>query len=78
MDTELLKRITCNPGIFQGKPIIRDMRFKVADIIGYLAAGMTQEELLNEFPFLEPGDINASLLYASEKIDHPTINFNML
>lgn len=77
MDTEILKRITCNPGIFQGKPIIRNMRFKVADVIGYLAAGMTQEELLTEFPFLEPGDVIASLLYASEKIDHPTIKINL-
>ncbi len=77
MDTELLKRITNNPGIFNGKPIIRNMRFKVADVLGYLAAGMTQEELLTDFPFLEPDDIKASLMYASEKIDHTIIKIEL-
>ena len=51
METELLKRITNNPSIFNGKPVIRGMRFKVADVLGYLAAGMTGEEILNDFPF---------------------------
>ena len=77
MNSELLKRITHNPGIFSGKPIIRDMRFKVADVLGYLAAGMSQEELIANFPFLEPDDIKASLMYASEKIDHPVIKINL-
>ena len=45
MDTHLLNRITTNPGIFNGKPIIRGMRFKVADVPGYLAGGMTIEEI---------------------------------
>ncbi len=77
MDTELLKRITSNPGIFNGKPIIRNMRFKVADVLGYLAAGMTQEELLTDFPFLELDDIKASLMYASDKIDHTIIKIEL-
>lgn len=74
---DLLKRITYNSGIFGGKPIIRNMRFKVADVLGYLSAGMTTEELLINFPFLEPDDIKASLLYASEKIDHPIIKIEL-
>ena len=77
METELLKRITINPGIFNGKPIIRGIRFTVSDVLGYLAAGMTQEELLSEFPFLEPDDIKASLLYASQKINHPIIKVEL-
>ncbi len=77
MESELLNRITFNPGIFSGKPIIRNMRFQVADVLGYLAAGMTSEELLANFPFLEPDDIKASLLYASEKIDHPIIKIEL-
>lgn len=77
MDNKLSDRITNNPGIFQGKPIIRNMRFKVADVLGYLAAGMTAEELISDFPFLEPDDIKASLIYASEKIDHPIIKINL-
>lgn len=77
MDNKLSERITSNPGIFQGKPIIRNMRFKVADVLGYLAAGMTIEELLSNFPFLETEDIKASLIYASERIDHPIIKINL-
>ena len=77
MHKELLERITSNPGIFNGKPIIRNMRFKVADVLGYLAAGITIEELLTNFPFLEADDIKASLIYASEKIDHPIIKIKL-
>ncbi len=77
MNVELLKRITYNQGIFNGKPIIRNMRFKVADVLGYLAAGISKEELLTEFPFLESDDIKASLLYASEKIDHTIIKIEL-
>lgn len=77
MKTGLLKRITNNPGIFNGKPVIRGMRFKVADVLGYLAAGMTGEEILNDFPFLEQEDIKASLLYAAERIDHSIIKVTL-
>ena len=77
METELLNRITNSPGIFNGKPKIRGMRFKVADVLGYLAAGMTGEEILNDFPFLEQEDIKALLLYAAEKIDHSTIKVTL-
>jgi uncharacterized protein (DUF433 family) len=73
----LLKRITSNPGIFHGKPIIRGMRFKVADVLGYLAAGMTQEEILNDFPYLEAEDIQAALIYASRKLDHPVLSVKL-
>jgi uncharacterized protein (DUF433 family) len=73
----LLKRITSNPGIFNGKPIIRSMRFKVADVLGYLAAGMTQEEILNDFPYLEAQDIQAALVYASRKLDHPVLSVKL-
>ncbi|MDQ6764149.1 MAG: DUF433 domain-containing protein [Bacteroidota bacterium] len=74
MNSELLKRITINPGIFNGKPIIRGMRFAVADVLGYLAAGMTQEEILNDFPYLDKEDITAALLYAQNKVDHSIIS----
>ena len=50
---QLADRITTNRGIFNGKPIIRGMRFSVADILGYLAAGMTFDEILADFPYLE-------------------------
>ena len=52
-DEELLKRITFNPAIFGGKPIIRGMRIAVEHILGMLAAGSPTEELLEGYPFLE-------------------------
>ena len=73
MDTELLKRITINPGIFNGKPIIRGMRFAVTDVLELLSSEMTPEEIINDFPFLEKEDIKASLLYASLRLKNTII-----
>ena len=61
----LLKRITLNPQVSQGKPTIRNMRFTVAQLLDLLAAGMTYEELLADYPYLELADIQACLAYAS-------------
>jgi uncharacterized protein (DUF433 family) len=63
-EDELLKRITINPGIFGGKPIIRGMRMAVEHVLGMLAAGDSTETILSEYPFLEPADIQACLVYA--------------
>lgn len=72
-DEELLKRITCNPSIFGGKPIIRGMRIAVEHILGMLAAGSTVEELLEGYPFLEKEDIQACLVYAHRMVAHERI-----
>lgn len=77
MEGELIKRITHIPGLMGGNPTIRGMRFKVSDILGYLSAGMTNEELLEDFPYLELEDIAAALLYASKKLDHPVITVQL-
>jgi uncharacterized protein (DUF433 family) len=77
MDSELLDRITTDPGIFNGKPIIRGMRFKVSDVLGYLASGMTVEEILTDFPYLEKEDIIASLEYAQKKVEHSIITVQL-
>ena len=66
MEQELLKRITIIPVLMGGKPTIRGMRFKVSDVLGYLSAGMTEKEILEDFPYLEQEDINAALLYRSK------------
>ena len=66
MQTELLKRITIIPGLMGGKPTIRGMRFKVADVLSYLAAGMSEEELLQDFDYLEKDDIKACLIYSTD------------
>ena len=62
---ELIKRITVRADVFGGKPIIRDMlRISVEHILGMLAAGDTAQEILREYPFLEPEDVQACLLFA--------------
>ena len=61
---ELIKRITVRADVFGGKPIIRDMRISVEHVLGMLAAGDTAQEILREYPFLEPEDVQACLLFA--------------
>ncbi|MCW6035636.1 DUF433 domain-containing protein [Spirulina subsalsa FACHB-351] len=63
-DEQLLARITIDPNIFRGKPIIRGRRLAVEHILGMLAAGDTTETILAAYSWLEPEDIQACLLYA--------------
>ena len=63
-EAELLERITVRPGVFGGKPIIRDMRIAVEHVLANLAAGQTVDDLLRDYPFLESKDIQACLLFA--------------
>ncbi len=59
--------ITIEPGKRGGKPCIRGMRITVYDVLSYLAAGMTQQEILADFPYLTEEDILASLSYAAAR-----------
>jgi uncharacterized protein (DUF433 family) len=70
---DLLKRITINPMVSQGKPTIRNMRFTVAQMLELLAAGMTEEEILQDYSYIEKADIQACLLYASRMANAKTI-----
>lgn len=71
-EEKLLKRIVINPEIFSGKPIIRGRRLAVEHIWGMLAAGDTPEIILEGYPWLEPEDIQACLVYANPlKSSHP-------
>ena len=72
-DPELLKRITANPEIFGGKPIIRGMRISVELILSLLAQGETVEGILADYPDLEPDDIRACLSYARAVIAHDSL-----
>ena len=65
---QLLERITVRPDVLGGKPIIRDMRIAVEHVIGKMAAGETADSLLEQFPFLEPEDIQACLVFAHRAI----------
>lgn len=62
----LLKRITVNPEIFGGKPIIRGRRLAVEHVLDMLAAGDTPENLLQAYPWLEKEDIDACTLFDKE------------
>ena len=58
---ELLQRITARPEVFGGKPIVRDLRISVELVLGLLCQGVTQEELLDDYPELELDDIRACI-----------------
>jgi len=60
-------RITLDPGKRGGKPCIRHMRITVYDVLGWLAAGMTPQEILADYPELEAEDIQASLAFAADR-----------
>jgi uncharacterized protein (DUF433 family) len=60
-------RITIEPGKRGGKPCIRGLRMTVYDILEYLASGMSEEEILADFPDLEREDIHAALSFAAER-----------
>ena len=62
---ELLERITIRQDVFDGKPIIRDMRISVRLILSLLSQGVSQEDILDDYPELEPDDIRACIAYAS-------------
>ena len=61
-------RITLDPRVLVGKPTVRGLRISVEQILGALAAKITPEELLAEYPELEPEDIQACLAYAAELV----------
>lgn len=65
--TDLLDRITVDPAIRSGKPIIRGTRITVGDILEYLAGGMTEAEILGDFPDLDADDIRAVLAFAASR-----------
>jgi len=69
----LLARITVNPKVLVGKPTIRGLRISVAQILDALAAQVSTQELLEEYPDLEPEDIQAVLLYAAERVSEERV-----
>jgi uncharacterized protein (DUF433 family) len=68
-----LHRITINPEQCGGRPCLRGLRVRVTDILDLLAAGATREEILEDYPYLEPGDITAALEYAARQLDHTVL-----
>jgi uncharacterized protein (DUF433 family) len=72
-ENELLGRITVNPGIFGGKPIIRGRRLAVEHILGMLAAGDSIQTILSGYPWLEENDILACIAYAHRLVEHERV-----
>lgn len=69
----LLSRITVDPEIFGGKPIVRDMRISVELILSLLAQGETVADLLDDYPDLDEDDVRACLAYAHAVIAHDSL-----
>lgn len=69
----LLERITVEPGKCGGRPCIRGLRIRVTDVLGMLADGVSNEEILQDFPYLEGDDIKAALAYAAKQSDHAVL-----
>lgn len=67
MAAELLQRISVNPEVRFGKPCVRGTRITVGEVLGFLAAGGTETELLREFPQLSHEDLLACFAYAAER-----------
>jgi uncharacterized protein (DUF433 family) len=65
-----LERITVNPDVCGGRPCIRGLRIRVKDVLDLLAAGASREEILADYPYLEPDDITAVLEFAAKQNDH--------
>lgn len=74
MEEEFLKRITLNPKVCFGKPTIRNMRYPVEVVLDLMSAGMTFEEILEDYPDLEKEDLQACLLFASKLMKVNSIN----
>ena len=65
METNLLSRITSNPDICHGKPVIRGLRYPVQNVLELLASGMTHQEILADYEDLEEEDLLACLIFAA-------------
>lgn len=72
-DIELLRRITIDPKIFGGKPIVRGRRLAVEHVLGMLAAGDSPEDLLRAYAWLEREDVLACLAYARRVVGHERV-----
>lgn len=73
MNSSRLRRITVEQGKCGGRPCIRGLRMRVSDVLELLAAGASHQEILTDYPFLEPEDIYAAIEYAAHQADHTVL-----
>jgi uncharacterized protein (DUF433 family) len=69
----MTSEITLEMGKRSGQPCIRGMRITVADVLSYLAAGMSPDDVVREFPFLTSDDVRACLIYAASEARQPVV-----
>jgi uncharacterized protein (DUF433 family) len=69
----LESRITTDAALCGGRPCIRGLRIRVSDVLELLAAGLNPQQILEELPRLTEEDVRACLVYASRRVDHPTV-----
>ena len=72
-ERNLEARITVNPNVMLGKPTIRGLRITVEQLLNALAAGVTPQDLLEDYPELEPQDLQAVFLYAAELVSETRV-----
>ncbi len=70
---KLIERITVNKNQCGGRPCIRGMRIRVTDVLELLANDLNQDQIIQEFPDLQPEDISACLKFAGQRFDHPVV-----
>lgn len=68
-----MSRITFNPAQCGGRPCIRGLRIRVKDVLELLAAGVSEDDILADYPYLEREDIRACLAFAAAEVDHPVL-----
>jgi len=71
--TDLSDRITIQSGKRSGRPCVRGTRITVGDVLGWLASGMTEAEILDDYRELKPDDIRACLAYAASEVNHVSV-----
>lgn len=71
-----LNRITLDPAVMGGKPCIRGLRVTVGTLVGLLATGRTEQEILKAYPYLEPDDLREALAYAAWRAEEVEIPLN--
>lgn len=69
----LLERITIDPEVVHGRPVVRGTRMRVADVLSLLASGASEAEILEDYPYLTTDDIRACLAYAAAQVDHAVV-----
>jgi uncharacterized protein (DUF433 family) len=70
---DLATRITIDPAVCGGRPCIRGLRIRVTDVLEMLGSGMSEQDILDEFPYLEADDLRASQIYAARLTDHAVL-----